>query len=178
MLTILDPLWVLISLTIFCIGIIRRYRLWMMGQPNDQLQGIGERLRYFIVYAIGHRRILRELYPGLMHLFIFCACAIPLLIIIAVQVRFTTPALFGNIFSLFLDGVGCFGLLGIGLAVYRRYIKKPDRLSDTRAEDAIALIWVSAIIILGFCVEGLRLNITGETGVWAPAGYVFSWLFS
>ena len=178
MLTILDPLWVLLALTIFFIGIIRRYRLWMMGQPDDQLQGIGKRLRDFIVYAIGHRRILRELYPGLMHLFIFCACAIPVLIIIAVQIRFTTPVLFGNIFSLFLDGVGCFGLLGIGLAVYRRYIQKPDRLSDTRAEDAIALIWVSAIIILGFCVEGLRLNITGETGVWAPAGYVFSWLFS
>jgi Fe-S oxidoreductase/nitrate reductase gamma subunit len=178
MLTTLDPLWVLISLTIFCIGIMRRYRLWMMGQGDDQLQGIGARIRDFIVYAIGHRRILRELYPGLMHLFIFCACAIPVLIILAVQIRFTAPALLGNLFSLFLDGVGCCGLLGIGLAVYRRYVQKPDRLSDTRTEDAIALIWVSAIIILGFCVEGLRLNITGETGLWAPAGYVFSGLFA
>ena len=126
----------------------------MMGQKDDRLQGIGQRLRDFIVYAIGHRRILRELYPGLMHLFIFCACAIPLLIIIAVQIKFSIPALFGNLFSLFLDGVGSFGLLGIGLAAYRRYIQKPDRLSDTRAEDAIALIWVFAIIFLGLLCRG------------------------
>ena len=178
MLTTLDPLWVLIALTIFTIGIIRRVRLWMMGQKDERLEGVGQRLKDFIVYAVGHKRILRELYPGLMHLFIFCACAIPLLIILAVQVKFSIPQLPGNLFSLFLDAVGSLGLLGIGLAAYRRYIQRPDRLSDTRAEDAIALIWVFAIIFLGFCVEGLRLSITGETGVWAPAGYVFASLFS
>lgn len=178
MLTILDPLWVLIALTIFFIGISRRYRLWMLGQPDEKVQGIGQRCADFIMYAIGHRRILRELYPGLMHVFIFCACGIPLIIILAVQIQFSTPVLFGNLFSLFLDAVGCCGLLGIGLAAYRRYVQKPDRLSDSRAEDAVALIWVCLIIILGFCVEGLRLNITGESGLWAPAGYGFSWLFS
>ena len=178
MLTTLDPLWVLIALTIFTVGMYRRYRLWMRGQKEERIEGIGQRLMDFIVYAIGHRRILRELYPGLMHLFIFCACAIPILVIAAVQVTFSTPHLFGNFFSLFLDSVGSLGLLGLCLAAYRRYILKPDRLSDTRAEDAIALVWVFAIILLGFCVEGLRLSITGETGVWAPAGYVFSALFS
>ena len=178
MLTTLDPLWVLIALTIFTIGIIRRIRLWMMGQKDERLEGFGQRLKDFIVYAVGHKRILRELYPGLMHLFIFCACAIPLLIILAVQVKFSIPQLPGNLFSLFLDAVGSLGLLGIGLAAYRRYIQRPDRLSDTRAEDALALIWVFAIIFLGFCVEGLRLSITGETGVWAPAGYLFASLFS
>lgn len=150
----------------------------MLGQPDDKVQGIVQRCADVIIYAIGHRRIVRELYPGLMHVFIFCACAIPLIIILAVQFQFSTPTLFGNLFSLFLDVVGCFGLLGIGLAAYRRYVQKPDRLSDSRAEDAVALIWVCLIIILGFCVEGLRLNITGESSVWAPAGYAFSWLFS
>jgi Fe-S oxidoreductase/nitrate reductase gamma subunit len=178
MFTTLDPLWVLIALAIFTIGIIRRIRLWMMGQKDEQLEGVGQRLKDFIVYAIGHRRILRELYPGLMHLFIFCACAIPLLVILAVQIKFSIPQLPGNLFSLFLDAVGSLGLLGIVLAAYRRYIQKPDRLSDTRAEDAIALIWVFAIIFLGFCIEGLRLSITGESGVWAPVGYLFAACFS
>ncbi len=178
MLTILDPLWVLIALTIFFIGIKRRYQLWMMGQPADQVQGIGRRLVDVVVYALGHRRILRELYPGLMHVFVFCACAIPFFIILAVQFTFSTPLLVGNLFSFFLDAVGCCGLIGIGLAAYRRYVQKPDRLSDSRADDAIALIWIALIIVLGFCVEGLRLNITAESGTWAPAGYAFSWLFS
>ena len=112
MLTTLDPLWVLIALTIFTIGIIRRVRLWMMGQKDERLEGVGQRLKDFIVYAIGHRRILRELYPGLMHLFIFCACAIPLLIILAVQVKFSIPQLLGNLFSLFLDARGKPGASG------------------------------------------------------------------
>jgi ferredoxin len=39
------------------------------------------------------------------------------------------------------------------------------------------LIWVFAILFLGFCVEGLRLRITGAGAAYAPVGAAFSVLF-
>jgi len=178
MLAIIDPLLVITALIICTAGLVRRSRLWMMGQKGDSTDNIGDRIKDFLVNAVGHGRILREAYPGLMHLFIFCACCIPILVIAAVQIRFTWPGALGNSFSLILDIIGALGLLGILLAAYRRYIQKPDRLSDTKREDAVALIWVFAIIFLGFCIEGLRIAITGQGSPWSPVGAVFSYAFA
>ncbi|MBN2106264.1 MAG: 4Fe-4S dicluster domain-containing protein [Deltaproteobacteria bacterium] len=178
MLTIFDPLLVVIALVICITGFIKRSKMWMQGKPdNENIAGAGRRLWDFIVYGVAHGRILREAYPGIMHLFIFFACLIPVLVIVAVQAPFTLPAMPGNVLSLFLDIVGLCGLAGIALAAYRRYIQKPDRLSDTKGEDAIAIIWVAAILIIGFCIEGLRLSITGEGAQWAPVGAAFSFIF-
>ena len=75
MLAIIDPLLVITALVICIAGLVRRSRLWMMGQKGDSTENIGDRIKDFLVNAIGHGRILREAYPGLMHLFIFCACS-------------------------------------------------------------------------------------------------------
>ena len=180
MLTILDPLLVVIALVICITGFIKRSKMWMKGKPDDEniMQAV-KRLWDFIVYGVAHGRTLREAYPGLMHVFIFFACLIPMLVIIAVQVPFTVPAMAGNALSLFLDIVGLCGLLGIGLAAFRRYVLKPDRLSDTKLEDAVAIIWVAAILVIGFCIEGLRLSITADETKWltAPVGALFSYIF-
>ncbi|MFC1592311.1 (Fe-S)-binding protein [Thermodesulfobacteriota bacterium] len=178
MLTLIDPLLIVIAVVICIAGLIRRSKLWMMGQPGEGCDCVGTRIKDFLVYGILHGRILREPYPGLMHVCIFCACLIPVLVIICVQANVLYPAVFGNVMSLLLDIIGALGLLGIGLAAFRRYIQKPDRLSDTRREDAIVIIWVAAIILLGFCIEGLRLAITGEGGQWAPVGSIASFVFA
>ena len=178
MLGIIDPLLVILAVCICIAGFVRRSRLWRLGQPDAGIDKVGNRLKDFLVYGIGHARILKETYPGLMHAFIFFACLIPFLVILSVQLRFVLPDVWAKGFSLFLDVLGACGLLGIVLAAYRRYIQKPDRLSDTRREDAIAIIWVFAIIFLGFCIEGMRLRITGEAPLWSPVGAAFSLLFA
>lgn len=180
MFSIIDPLLVIIALIVCITGFVRRSKLWMMGKSDDNgIEAAGKRIWDFLVYGVGHLRILKEAYPGFMHFFIFFACIIPFLIVLAVQIQFPLPEFFGNALSLFLDVLGTFGLLGIGLAAYRRYIQKPDRLSDTRQEDAIAIIWVLAIIVIGFCIEGLRLALTGGEGAqWAPVGAAFSYIFA
>lgn len=178
MLAILDPLLVIMAVIVCVTGLVRRGRLWMMGQKAEGVVSIGSRIRDFIIYAIGHGRILREAYPGLMHLFIFFACAIPLLIIASVQVNILWPEFWGKSFSICLDIIGLLGFIGILLAAFRRYIQRPDRLSDSKAEDAVAIIWILAIIVLGFCIEGLRLSITGEGAQWSPIGALFSYVFA
>ncbi len=177
MLSLIDPLLVILALIICSAGIARRFRLWNMGKSSDAQGNTALRIKDFFVYAIGHGRILKEKYPGIMHLLIFLACIIPLLVIFAVNLRFQLPQNIANGFSLFLDIIGALGIMAIAFAAYRRYIQKPDRLSDTKTEDAVALIWLFAIIFFGFCIEGLRLAITGQGAEYAPVGFLFSYLF-
>ncbi|MBW1824112.1 MAG: iron-sulfur-binding reductase, partial [Deltaproteobacteria bacterium] len=75
----------------------------------------------------------------------FC---IPLAVIVITQCPFTLPGTFGRFFSCALDIIGACALLGCLLAIFRRYILKPDRLDNT-ADDAIALILVTTIFFLG-----------------------------
>jgi Fe-S oxidoreductase/nitrate reductase gamma subunit len=178
MFSIADPLLVIITLIIFTAGMARRARLWMMGAKSPSIDSPFRRIKDFIIYAIGHVKILKEPYPGLIHFFIFFACLIPLAVIAFVQTGFTISEFTSRIISVFLDILGALGLLGVLFAAYRRYIQKPDRLDDTKAEDAVALIWLFAIIFTGFCVEGLRLKITEQTGSQAPVGLLFSYVFA
>jgi Fe-S oxidoreductase/nitrate reductase gamma subunit len=165
---------VFLALGSFCWGVYRRYRLWRLGKEEDLFDHLGERFSNFILYGIGHRITLKRLYPGLMHLFIFLACLIPLFVILAIQFPFRTSEGFGRTFSLFLDVIGLLGLAGILIAVIRRYVQRPETLSaDNQLTDLVVLVWLSGIISFGFFVEGLRMAITGtESAVWAPVGFV------
>jgi Fe-S oxidoreductase/nitrate reductase gamma subunit len=115
-----------------------------------------------------------------MHLFIFYGFLVPFIIIVITQANFTLPASLALPLSLFFDLVGALGIVGLIMAFYRRYVKKPDNLTyDTTVSNLIALLFLLGIFGLGFCVEGLRIARThpGWAG-WTPIGWVFSQFFS
>ena len=132
MLTLVDPLLVIIAVTICVAGIMKRSRLWMMGQPGDDLDQTGSRIKTLIVDGILHGRILRDAFPGIMHLLIFLAFLAPVAAIALSQFMVVFPSALSGIISIILDLIGAAGLIGVALAAYRRYIQKPDRLSDTK----------------------------------------------
>jgi Fe-S oxidoreductase/nitrate reductase gamma subunit len=178
MLTIIDPLLVIIAVAVCVHGLLKRSKLWMMGQDGEADKTEGNRLIDLIVDTVIHKRILKDPLPGLMHLAMFAACLVPLLVIIVMQINFLLPDAIGAGFSVILDIIGLIGLVGIIYAAFRRYILRPDRLDDTKAEDALPLIWLFAIIFIGFCIEGLRIEITGQGAATAPVGTVFSLIFA
>jgi len=178
MLTIIDPLLVVIAVAVCVTGLVKRSRLWMLGQDGEADKIEGNRLMDLFTDVVFHKHILKDPVPGLMHLAMFAACLIPLLIIIVMQINFLLPETIGAGFSMALDVIGLIGLLGIIYAAFRRYIQKPDRLDDTGPEDAWPLIWLFAIIFIGFCIEGLRIAITGEGASTAPVGAVFAFIFA
>jgi Fe-S oxidoreductase/nitrate reductase gamma subunit len=124
--------------------------------------------------------MLKDAYPGWMHLFIFYGFLVPFIIIVITQANFTLPAPLALPLSLFFDLVGALGIVGLIMAFYRRYVKKPDNLTyDTTVSNLIALLFLLGIFGLGFCVEGLRIARThpGWAG-WTPIGWIFSQFFS
>ena len=89
-------------------------------------------------------------------------------------------------YSLVGDVFGIIGLIGVGLAVYRRYGVAPAKLMLDRrgSEDAIVVGMLGLVLFTGFLVEGFRIG--GEEiaagneswSYWSPGGWVVAKIFS
>ncbi|MGQ9695060.1 MAG: heterodisulfide reductase-related iron-sulfur binding cluster [Thermodesulfobacteriota bacterium] len=174
-----DLLLIFATAMVFIYGFYRRYKLWKIGKPEKRTDQPKERLKLIWAYVFGQKRILREIYPGLMHLFIFYAFIIPFIVIVITQVNFTLPTALAYPLSFFFDLIGCLGLLGTLMALYRRYVQKPENLTyDSTLGNLVALFFLLGIFGLGFCVEGLRIaRSEPEWANWSPIGLSLSYLF-
>jgi len=135
------------------------------------------RIKSFLMEGIVHTRILKDFYPGLIHLLLFLGFLIPFTVIVITQFVFTLPPLLARLLSLALDLIGLAAIASLILAMYRRYVTRPSRL-DNKAEDLIALILILFILLTGFTLEGLRLSVIGKDAqAWAPLGKAIAALF-
>jgi Fe-S oxidoreductase/nitrate reductase gamma subunit len=168
-------------------GIGRRFRLWRRGQPEVAFDRPFERLGRVVKYAVAQLRILRQRYPAAMHLAIFWAMVLLFIGTLLAsldtdifELLFEAKLLKGGFYLFYkvvLDLAGLFGLVGLGLAAYRRYIQRAPRLNiDWRFNVTLPLL--AFILFSGLIVEALRLAI--QQPAWGPAsviGYPISLLF-
>jgi len=179
-----------IAVAFWVFSIYRRYKLWRLGKPDDCSKNIGKRIQVFIrttvVDVLAHRRFLRDLYPGMMHLIIFWGFVILLLAAaIDAVTHYTNRHIIGAPylwFSLIVDIGGLLVLIGIIMAACRRYIWKPKGL-NTILDDGIVMALIAVILITGYMVEGLRqaateINIHPDWAVWSPGGFVLAKAFA
>jgi Fe-S oxidoreductase/nitrate reductase gamma subunit len=178
-----------IAIGLFVWAFYHRYLLWRTGRPENRLDHLSHRITSFVrklvVEVLGQRRILREPFPGVMHLIIFWAFLCFLLATIA---DFTNHYVFhfleGRVylwFSLIVDSLGLLALLAILGFAARRYIQRPALL-DNRPFDALALTLLFLLILTGFLVEGSRLAATEmietpQYAVWSIGGWICGRLF-
>jgi Fe-S oxidoreductase/nitrate reductase gamma subunit len=162
----------------------QRYRLWRIGKKENVPLELWKRTKAFAVTGfidgIVHRRIIRDFYPGIMHALIFWGAAL-LLLGTAMDVidhyitsNLGVPFLHGNTylaFSFLNDLGGVMLILGVIIAVFRRYIQKPERL-DNILDDAIALSLIFVVVLTGFIAEGLRILVTADHFTELP---IMSW---
>jgi Fe-S oxidoreductase/nitrate reductase gamma subunit len=177
----------LIVVVILIYGLVKHIRLWRIGKPENRIDKPLKRIGSFLLFGLGHKRILKEPYPGIMHLFLFWGFLVLFIgtVLIFVQEDFT-KLLFnkifisGNfylIFSFLLDLFGLLAIIGVLLALFRRYVLKPERL-DNKFEDALVLIALLVILLTGFTNEGLRIaSSTPEFEKWSFVGWQFSRIF-
>jgi Fe-S oxidoreductase/nitrate reductase gamma subunit len=177
-----------IALGIFGYGFYRRIRLWRRGQPNLRWDRPGKRIQQVVVYVLGQVKVANEAFPGLMHLTIFFGF---LVLFIGTSLIFINDDLIHPIFDarfvkgpfylgmeVVLDILGLVFLVGIVLALVRRYILRPSRL-ENRADDAITLTGFLLLGVGGFVLEGLRLAIEKpDWSNYSPIGYVLAGLFT
>jgi Fe-S oxidoreductase/nitrate reductase gamma subunit len=177
MIKAVDLFFVLLALGIFSWGLRKRFRLWQIGREENRFDKMSSRLKFLLIEGIAHARILEDLYPGLIHLFLFLGFLVPFAVMVITQFVFTLPSIPSRLLSLALDLIGLAAILSLLLAMYRRYLTRPSRL-DNQREDFLALILLLFIVLTGFTLEGLRLSVIGpDTQAWAPLGKVVASLF-
>jgi nitrate reductase gamma subunit len=82
--------------------------------------------------------------------------------------------------AVFHDLTGLLMLLGVALSALQRVVLKPKNV-DTSAQDALALIFIGLIALLGFALEAVRIHLISlppEQGVYAFVAYPLSRLAS
>ncbi|MBI4634332.1 MAG: 4Fe-4S dicluster domain-containing protein [Deltaproteobacteria bacterium] len=183
-----------VALAIFAYGLYRRWKMWTaIGKPEMRIDRIGERLKALFVNSLLQLKTFRELYPGVMHGLIFFGFLVLFIgsAVDAVEFHITEPfgfaflrGRFYLVFSFLMDLFGLFIFIGIMLALYRRYLLKPDRLGyreerDNTPDDAFALILIALIVATGFVVEALRISVTHSPWeYWSFGGWVLAEVFA
>jgi Fe-S oxidoreductase len=178
---------------------VRRMRIWRLGQPANVLQDVGGRLTNLLTMGAATSRVKNDRLAGLMHWCIYSSFLVLLLVTVLSALDDYLPLIFGSdaehaflkggvylLYSLVGDVFGLIGLLGIGIAVYRRYGRAPAKLNFDRrsSEDAIVVGLLGLVLFTGFLVEGFRIG--GEEiaagneswSYWSPGGWVTAKIFS
>ncbi len=165
-----DIFIIFLTLGVLIWGVRRRVRLWTVGSDENRSGQAKFRLKSLFTEGIGHQRILKERYPGFLHLFVFIGFLLPLVVSIITQVMFSIPIFPSKILSFTLDIVGVLAIISIILLLIRRFVVRPKRL-DNKPEDLIILLLLLAILLTGLLLESLKLTVIGlDVSAWAPAG--------
>jgi Fe-S oxidoreductase/nitrate reductase gamma subunit len=182
------------ALVIFAYGIYRRWRMWVaLGKPETRLDRLPERMKALLINGLLQVKTFREPYPGIMHGLIFFG----FLVLIfgaafdATEFHIAEPlgwaflrGTFYLVFSFLMDLFGLAVLIGVLLAMYRRYIQRPDGLGyqgkpDNTPDDAVALLLLFGIIVTGFIIEALRIRVTAPPWeVWSFGGWMLAKAFT
>jgi Fe-S oxidoreductase/nitrate reductase gamma subunit len=184
-----------VAMAIFIYGVYRRWQMWKaLGKPEVRLDNIGQRIWLLIKNGFLQVKTWQDLYPGIMHGLIFFGFFVLIFgaAFDAGEFHITEPLfnwsfLRGNFylgFSFTMEVFGLCVLIGIIMALFRRYILKPDRLGykgkpDNTTDDAVALLLIGGIIITGFVIEALRIYVTNPPWeVWSFGGWTLAKAFT
>jgi Fe-S oxidoreductase len=164
---------------ILLVRFFQRARLWWrVGRPEVRWDQLHIRAWRLIKYAILQVKILRQKYPGLMHIFLawgfftfFLGTALA-----TIDAHFL-KILQGNFYLVYkfvLDTFTLLFLIGAGMAAYRRLIKRPSRLS-LEPGFVWSLVLVTLIVLGGWFTESLRLAVEKPAwALWSPMGWLLA----
>ena len=163
-------------------GLVRHATLWRLGQPTqDSLRSqLRQRLTNVGRLGLAQDKVRRDRYAGVMHWCIFSSIVVLTLVTAQVALEDDTPLNFLEgryylFFSFYGDLFGLIGLIGVGMALNRRYFSDFHRIRwDERLEDHLIIVGLGLVLITGFVVEALRIEASELTQQpdWAPWSFV------
>lgn len=179
-------IYILASLAVAALAysFYRRSRLWNLGSRDGIFSDLRQKTKSFIAAALIdgflHRKLLRDVYPGAIHALIFWGAMFLLLATTLDPISYyIIHFMEGNTYltiSFLADLGGSMILVGLAMVVIRRYIQKPDRLDNIPA-DAIGLALIFVLVLSGFILEGLRMQVTAANSPELPIMEWAQWSF-
>ncbi|MBI4705954.1 MAG: (Fe-S)-binding protein [Deltaproteobacteria bacterium] len=156
-------------------GLWRNVARWRQGTAGGGLHEWRRRLALVALDGVLGRRIWRgEPAAGAMHLLVFWGFGLLFAgTVLSVLDHYVVPFLHGRIYLVFsacLEVAGLMLLAGLLWALGRRYVQRAARL-ERRAADLLVPLWLGAVALSGFLVEGLRLAVQRPPGAgWSFGG--------
>jgi Fe-S oxidoreductase len=181
---LLFGLLLLFAVLAFVYSIGRRVRVLLAGAPEPRFDRIGLRVLRTFEYAFVQKRMFRDLYAGLFHIFLFSGFLVLIVRTIALVVEGLKPGFVllpgrpGDLYTLTKDVFEVLVLVGVGMAVVRRAFARPKRLDLTL--DAWLILFLIALLISADLVsEGAKVALAPDlASVWAPAVAVVAGLLA
>ncbi|WP_265109399.1 (Fe-S)-binding protein [Halosolutus halophilus] len=183
-----------ITIVVLLYGVYRRFSRYAEGDddPFARLDDLPDRIVSAAKIVLSNEKNFnRDLYGGLMHSFILWGF---LTLFIATSIiafnQYGTDLLLGIHFwqgdfylgyQFMVDAMGLLFVVGIGMAIYRRYWVRNERLWDrhTSSEDDIFIWTLFGLGLGGFLLEGFRIYATGmpEHEIVSFVGYGLAMVF-
>src|SRR6266567_9301014 len=177
-------MYVLVAVQALVLGyaFTRRYLAWRRGKPYGPIDRVGKRLRQALAVAFLHKRLIRPgyVYAGVMHLFIFWGFVFLFIgtLIVLLEADIVRPYFglsffngpFYVIYKLIINLFGLLFVIGLLMAVFRRYEQKLPKFRRNLSDDAIVLGILLFLGVTGFLLEALRLSATRDPA--APIHWV------
>jgi Fe-S oxidoreductase len=146
--------------TLFALRIRHLVRLLRLGQPENRLDHLGERIRFFLTGVLGQSGVLRNPLPGIAHFFTFWGFIIlqlDALNLWASGFNFTLPVVSSPAYGVVLDVFIVLVFLALIEFTIRRAILRPPELRSQTHD------WKDGMIILGLIFAVLVTLVGTET---------------
>ncbi|MBE9524096.1 MAG: 4Fe-4S dicluster domain-containing protein [Chloroflexi bacterium] len=146
--------------------------------PTINTKVLWGQIRDLLLYAVLQLRVIKKIYPGIMHFLIFWGVSIQVIgtAINLMQMKLFTPFEltiprqgYYLFYEFSMDLAGVFILIGVLMAAIRRKIIKPKTLGY-KWDDYFAIILLILMALAGFTTEGLRLTAINPT--WSSASFL------
>src|SRR5881398_3674820 len=169
--TVAVTLFLVVCLSVFGRKLYLRIRYLFLAKGRERRwDHIPTRVKNFIVYGIFQRKVAREWYAGVLHSFIFWAFVILGASVVEITGqayapgwRVPTPTIAGFSLTgpLYLaeEVIAVLAAIGVGMALYRRYVIRPQKLMHEGMRDATIVL----CFILGIVVSFLLFNAADAT---------------
>ncbi|HEY7586699.1 MAG TPA: (Fe-S)-binding protein [Candidatus Deferrimicrobiaceae bacterium] len=161
---------------VFAWGTYKRVCAWRRGsaEKENRLDDLWGRTVDALRIGLGQRKVVERKIGGLMHLAIYSGFIVLFIAtcLVALEFDLGVQILDGDfyiVFKLFVDTFGLLLIVGILVAIARRYLFRPDGLTR-EGDDLLQLLLLLAIGVTGFLIEAVRLAATNPAA--ARASYV------
>lgn len=163
---------------------LRSYGIGLTEFARLVSEDSGKKIGRFLRFGLGQRRVLDRQSGGVMHGAVFFGF---LFLLVYTTLIFIQTDILGSLLGVsylqggfyltleFLgDSLGIAFIVGLAIAIYRRFVKKLERL-ESRWDDYLVLSMLVWIGVSGFVVEGLRfIVIPSQWAAFSLVGGIFS----
>ena len=132
-------------------------------------------------------KVTRDPYVGIFHSMLFYGFVVLFIATELVGIHADTPFKIYTgttyiVISFLADIGGLVVLMGVALAAYRRYVKRPNYLSATNPnQEKFMYGMIVVLVLVGYVLEAIRIHATGMPEgerVWSPIGYALAGIVS